>query len=236
MIVKKFICLVCAALLYSNAVFGHYNYSYIGTDFLYSYGTFENGYGRDVFNNADVKQYNVFVGHYFSRLFGFEVGYAKNINNNSMSTIAADSNEFGVPNFTAMSSNVYDTTQSVYAYNLNYVPQWQITQNISLIAVFGFSYMKSSNTLNLVLFDDAPATPAEQNDYNVNFSTKEFIPRLGLRLQYLVTNMLGIRASYIWENTDSLTLTTTRNINPNQTLQAKITNMSALGIGAFLKF
>lgn len=222
--------LLCSPVAWSNAGI------YIGADILYAYSDFKEDYGRDIFNSNNERQYNGFVGYYFSNLFGFEVGYEKNITKHSMTIVPPGSTEFGVKNFTAIASNVYDTTQSAYQYNFNYVPQIQITSSISVIGVIGLSYVKAQDNMNLTKFDDATASTAEQNNYDLTFNATKAIPRFGFRVQYMLTRMLGLRASYIWENTDALTLKAIRNINPNQTLEAKLSNSSSVGLGLLLKF
>ena len=212
------------------------NYTYFGMDLLYSYSNFKQDYGKEIFNNDNERQYNGFIGHYFSNLLGFEAGYAKNVTKHSLSVVPAGTSEFGIPDFTAIASNVYDTTQSAYQYNFNYVPKLQLTQNLSIIGVFGVAYIKTKDYLNLTMFDNSEATYDEQNNYDITFNANKAIPRCGFRLQYMLAKWLGLRASYIWEKTELLQPTATRNINPTQTLQAKFNNSSVVGIGVFVKF
>lgn len=227
--------LIYGSLFFSGSIFGNTNFSYIGADILYSNEMFKNGYGETIFSSDSTKQLNFFVGYVFKRFIGFECGYQQNINNINTTTVLPVSNEFGIKNFTALVSNEYRTKSSMYGINFNFVPHLYISNSIAIVPVLGFAYVRTNNTLDLQLFDDAPATPLEQNNYNLRFEKSKIIPRIGFRLQYTITRFLGIRASYIWEKTSLLQPKTTRSINPSQTLQAKLSNMSSVGVGAFLQ-
>lgn len=234
---KKFLKLLIFSYLFGTTpTFANNNYTYVGADLLYGYNDFKQDYGKEVFNNDDERQYNGYIGHYFSNLFGFEFGYAQNVTKHSVSVVPAGTSEFGIPDFTAIASNVYDATQSAYQYNINFVPKIQLSKNLSVVGVFGVAYIKTKDYLTLTSFDNAPATPAEQDNYDVTFNADKAIPRFGFRLQYMLARFLGLRASYIWEKTELLKPTATRNINPNQTLRAEFGNTSIVGIGLFLKF
>lgn len=226
----------CGLLLYSPLAWSSHSHAYIGADLLYAYTDFKDDYGRNMFNTDNERQYNGFIGYYFSNLFGFEIGYEKNLTKHSSTVVPAGTSEFGIDDFTAIASNVYDTTQSAYQYNFNYVPKIQVTPSISLIAVIGLSHIKAKDDMNLTKFDGNDASQAEQDNYDVNFSATKTIPRFGFRIQYMITRVLGLRASYIWENTELLTLKAIRNINRNQMLEAKLSNSSSVGLGLLLTF
>jgi len=231
---KLVIALTYALLFCSGSVFGNRQFAYMGADILYSTVKFKNGYGETVFTNDSANQLNFFIGYVFKGFIGFEGGYEQNINNINTVTVAAMTSEFGVKNFTALVSNEYRAKSSMYGINFNFVPQLHISDHFAIVPVLGFAYSHTNNTLNLQLFDGDPATILEQNNYKLRFEESKIIPRLGLRLQYIFNKIIGIRASYIWEQTSLLQPRTTRSINPTQTLHAKLSNTSSVGVGAFI--
>lgn len=227
--------LIYGSLFFSGSIFGNTNFSYIGADILYSRDMFKNGYGENIFSSGSTKQLNFFAGYVFKRFIGFECGYEQNINNINTVPVPSMSSEFGIKNFTALVSNEYRTKSSLYGINFNFVPHLYISHSVAIVPVLGLAYVRTNNTLDLQLFDDAPPTSLEQDNYNLSFEESKVIPRFGLRLQYKINRFLGLRASYIWEKNSLLQPTTTRSINPTQQLQAKLNNMSSMGIGAFIQ-
>ncbi len=232
---KLLIALAYASLFFSGSIFGNTQFSYIGADILYSHERFKTGYGETIFSSDSAKQLNFFVGHVFNKFIGIEFGYEQNIDTINTVTIAPMTSEFGVKNFTALVSNQYGSKASVYGFNFNFVPQLRISNSVAIIPVVGVSTIRSKNSLDLQLFDGSPATALEQDSYNISFVESKIVPRLGFRLQYAINRFFGIRASYIWEKTSLIQPTTTRNINPNQILQMKLSNMSSVGLGAFVQ-
>jgi len=222
-------------LFFSGSIFGNTQFSYIGADILYSRVNFKNGYGGTIFVREGATQLNFFVGYVFNKFIGFECGYEQDTNKSNTVSVAPMRNELGIKNFTALVSNEYNAKSKMYGINLNFVPQLQLSNALSLVPVIGLVYMRTHDTLDLQLFDGDPATSLEQNNYSVSFKESKIIPRFGLRLQYMINRLLGIRASYIWEKTDLIQPQTTRGINPTQTLQAKLNNTSSVGLGIFLQ-
>jgi hypothetical protein len=222
------------SLFCSGSIFGNTYFSYIGVDILYSHDVFKNGYGRTIFSNDGAKQLNFFVGHTFRGFMGFECGYEQNFNNIDTVNVAPMTSEFGVKNFTALVSNQYRAKSTMHGINFNFVPQLRLSNSIALVPVLGIAYVRTNNTLGLQLFDSDPATSTEQDNYNLSFQESKIIPRIGLRMQYKINRILGVRASVLWEKTSLLQPQTTRGINPTQKLQAKLSNTSSVAIGAFL--
>jgi hypothetical protein len=169
----------------------------MGADILYSNERFMSGYGETIFPSDHTKQLNFFIGYVFKGFIGFEGGYEQNINTINNVTVAPMSSEFGIKNFTALVSNEYRVKSSMYGVNFNFVPQLHINDSVAIVPVFGFAYLRTNNTADLQLFDGDPATLLEQNNYKLRFEESKIIPRLGLRLQYTLNRVIGIRASYI---------------------------------------
>jgi hypothetical protein len=224
---------ISTSLFFSGSIFGNTHFSYMGADILYSHAVFKDGYGATIFSSDGATQLNFFIGYAFKGFIGFECGYEQNMHNIDTVTVAPMSNEFGVKNFTALVSNEYRAKSSMYGFNFNFVPQLRVSNAVAIVPVVGIAYIRSKDTLDLQLFDGDSATLLEQNNYNLSFEESKIIPRLGFRLQYTINRFLGVRASYIWEQTSLLQPKTTRNINPTQILQAKLSNTSSVGIGAF---
>jgi hypothetical protein len=228
--------IICILFLAIGPVHAERDLGYLGIDILSSTTKFKSGYGAELFNQKSAAQFNLFVGHYFSKLLGFEIGYQQDTTRKSTSTVNAGSSEFNVPNFSGIATQVYATKKSLRGVNLSYVPAYNFSEPLSIIGVLGLTLMRVSAEMNLSLFDGTPPTPTEQNNYYVRFKKTKLVPRVGLRLQYLLSSKFGVRASYLWENTAALKPTAVRNISPAQTLQAKVKDSSSVGIGAFVKF
>lgn len=227
---------VLLGFLFNTSTFANtINYMYVGADVLHNQNKFKTDYGLNIFSDDGSTLFNIYLGHYFASLLGFECGYEQIVTRHSVAYVSPGTSQFGIPVFTSLSSNVYKTKKSLQGFNFNYVPQFKISKSISIIAVLGLSYLETTDQMDLVLFDGAAATTAEQANYKLRFVEQKIIPRLGLRLQYIFSKYFGIRVSYVWENTALLQPTAVRQINPNQTLQAKLTNSSAFGLGVFIK-
>lgn len=210
-------------------------FTYLGVDFGSERVCFQPSFGQDLFNNQSIPQYNIFVGHSFTSLLGFELGYTKSVTKRTNVFVPAMTSQFGLRFFTGVASNVYDAFRSMQGININYVPHLPITKDLKLIFIIGANYSRIKACLNLTQFDGTDATSMQQENFNVVFSSAEFAPRFGLRLQYTVRS-LGVRVGYVWEQTAKFALQTTRAINQAQTLTAKLKNSSAFSVGVFYKF
>lgn len=211
------------------------DYAYVGIDYSYMNSSFKKTFGKNVFSTKQIPQYNIFAGYYFMPLVGFELGYAQTNTNKGSAYVPAMTGEFGVNVFTAIASNMYDTTQKLNEFNINFVPSIKLFSKINLIPVLGIAYVRTKNNLTLTQFDGAAATNTQLANYALQFAGSKYVPRVGVRLQFMLYS-IGLRFTYMWEQTSNIQMQATRGIRPNQILTAKLQNSSTLGLGAFYKF
>lgn len=210
-------------------------FSYLGLDYSYTSTKFQQTYGRNIFSSKQIPQYNIFLGYYFFPLLGFEFGVAQTNTYRGTVFVPAMTDAFGVNVFTAIASNMYGTSQKLNELNLNYVPSVKLFSRINIIPVLGFAYIRTKANLALTEFDGASATNSQKTNYALQFAGSRYVPRLGVRLQFMLYN-IGLRFSYIWEQTTAIQMQATRGIRPNQILTAKMQNSSVLGVGILYKF
>lgn len=211
------------------------DFSYIGVDYSYICTKLQKAYGRNIFSTKYIPQYNIFAGYYFLPLLGFEFGFAQTNTNRGTVFVPAMTSAFGVNVFTAIASNMYDTTQKSKEVNLNFVPRIKLFSNVNLIPVLGVAYVRVKNDMTLTQFDGAAATSSQKANYVLQFAGSKYVPRLGLRLQFMLYS-LGLRFSYLWEQTSGIQMQAIRGIKPNQLLIAKMQNSATLAVGVFYKF
>lgn len=231
----RLIYLFILSVVVAPCIFASSN-KYIGFDLLFNTCNFKSKYGQDIFSQRSAPEISVNFNYYLTRMLGFEVGYTRALVQNINVFIPAAYDQFGITNFTALASNGYTTYKSQYDYYFAWTPQFNLIFGASVVPSFGVSYFNLNAYMNLTSFDDGPVTSIMQNNYYVCFRERKLIPRIGIKLQYIAPLHLGLRWQAIWNKTSSLRPTTTRNINSEQILQAKLQNSLSTGIGIFYVF
>lgn len=222
-------------LFVSNALWAEPKIGYLGLDLLMNNSSFEHDQGSRLFYNRATPQFNVFIGRFFNNWLGIEFGHEYMTSQEKSSVVRANETILGVPNFSNGNLNTYKSDKKLKAFNLSVAPKVTITSEISISPVIGVGYFTANYILTIQNVDQVPATELEKSNLNIQFYAKKMLPRLGVRLYYDVHENIGVRASFIWENTKRLNPSGQRNLDPSQTLTTKMNNSIALGLGVFYK-
>lgn len=173
--------------------------NYLGVD--YKYRTM-NGHGNDTYTvrNALPSSYNgaqIYYARRYDSNIGFDVGYEQSQNKSQTQYFAAGETFLGVPQ-SAGDSTVFNNRIRAVQFDLNgYV---DFFFKIEAVGQLGFSIMQADMTATGIMsgisMDLAPS------------KTYNFVPRIGLGLQYFDFGMrnIGIRAMAIWEDTSNYRL------------------------------
>lgn len=227
-------CFFCFLLVFaSTTLWAETKIGYLGLDFLMNNSSFEHDQGSRLFYNRATPQFNLFIGRFFNNWLGIEFGHEYMTSQEKSSVIRANETILDVPNFSNGNLNTYKSDKKLKAFNLSVAPKVTLTPEISFSPLIGVGYFTANYILTIQNVNQVPATELEKSNLNIQFYAKKILPRLGVRLYYDVHENIGIRASFIWENTKRLNPSGQRNLDPSQTLTTKMKNSFSLGLGLF---
>lgn len=210
--------------------------NYLGIDVAAQRMNLQQGYGKDLFRQQPVAQFNVFVMRYFSSYLGFEVGYEQALTSSYSTFVPAATSQFGISNFTGIASSVYAGKKSTRGVNVLYVPEFRFGKALSIVPALGAVYVRAKANLNLLEFDGDAATPLEQSEYVLNFAANKIVPKCAVRLVLRLHANVMLRLFYQWEQTSLISMHATRAVFPELTLTAKLADASAYGAGLMYRF
>lgn len=228
-------CIVILLVVLPNIVFAKEQFSKIGLIMANNFCHMQQNFGGEIFTHKPTQQISIFIGHSFSPLLDFELGFTHSLDKMYSVYVPAATKQFGIPNFTTIASSVYNTKKTYHGYNLLYVPQIKLSNYFNIAPMMGILYLHLSADLFLVEFDEAPATIQEQTEYNIHFASSKLIYQLGIRLQYTPHKNFAIFFNYLWNETNKFAPASTRRIFPNQTLLLELQNSSSIGVGILYK-
>ncbi len=232
------VCLLCSCMILGMVqnVSASAPGSYIGIDAGLTYTKYQKDYGSEIFTHKPMAQTYGYIGYQLAPLIGVELGYAQSLAQKGSTYVPAATSQFGIANFTALAPSNYDTKQTMRGFNLFYAPQLQVYSRVFCMLLLGFEYITTESNLTLSYFDGDLATDAEKAQYQLDFKAKNFIPKLGMRVQYSISPRALLHIYLSWAQTDRITMYATRSIFSTQILTAKLKNTTNCGIGILYKF
>ena len=221
-------------MFFSGTAFAHNKSIYFGLDLIKGKNGYKNGFGEQLLSDYWTSGVNFFVGHYFSKWLGFEIGSQSFLSQSKVAEAQYPAMEFGVNEFSGMTDEIYLSKTSMKGLNLNLAPKFTLNKNISLVPFVGVAYVRTKIAVNILSTDGQPAAELDKIISDFNCAKSKFIPRIGVRAEYLLTKNCGCRISYIWENTSAIKLSVVRdNKVIKDTVTAKLKNTSTYSIGVF---
>lgn len=106
---------------------------------------------------------------------------------------------------------------------------------LSLIGSVGIAQLRTKLSFTSPIVDNAVATATELALSNRTFTGRKYVARLGLGIQQMLSDCLGVRFMFTWENTSRFK----KLIAPEQPTTAAIVNLrnsTTFGVGVFYNF
>lgn len=221
-------------VIFTSSVFAKSQVTYLGLDLISGKNGYKNKFGAELLNDTCTSGINIFVGHYFSKWLGLEIGSQHFLTKFKEAEALFDTVQFGIDRFSGFSDDRYNSKISMHGVNINLAPKFILNQYVSMVPFVGVAYIRTKIAVDIVSRDGELATTGDKTMLNFNCAKSKIIPRIGIRGEYLFTNNFGFRISYVWENTSAIKLTTVREtIVPRRTVIAKLKNTSTYSIGIF---
>lgn len=182
----------------SNACLATTNY--LGIDYKHRN---MNGHGTNTYTMLDVlpSSYNgaeIYYARRYDSNVGFDIGYEQSQNKGQTYYFASNDTFLGVPQNAGDYTVFHNRIKAVQVDLVGYVT---FLFKVEAIGQLGFSIMQAdmtaTGTLSGITTDLAPS------------KTYNFVPRIGLGLQYFGSGYLGVRALVNWEQTNNYRLNIT---------------------------
>lgn len=209
----------------------HAQKAYVSGTVGNNYCNMQNSHGGTILSKAPLLQIGFFVGYIYSHTLGVEIGFWQTVNKFKSVYVAPQTAEFGIINFSTISSSTYETKKIFKGVNILYSPQISLHSKVILTPQIGITYMDARAYLQLEEFDGASATAEEQEEYYLKFAKQKCLPTLGAKVNYLFSKKLSIQASVLWMQSSKLVMYASRAIFTGNTLAAKCQNSTSVNIG-----
>ena len=185
-------------LFTSNAAAATINY--LGLDYKYR---MMHGHATDTYSMRNVlpSTYNgaeIYYARRYDSNVGFSIGYEQSQNKSQTQYFNDDETFLGVPQSAGDYTIFHNRIRAVQFDLVGYV---NFLLKLDAIGQLGFSIMQADMTA-LGTLSGITSNLAPSKTYN-------FVPRIGLGLQYFGTSNIGIRAMAIWEYTSNYRLNIT---------------------------
>lgn len=207
---------------------------YVGADIQYRHMNYKTGYGDNLYAKHQ-PQGNIYVGAKFHEYFGIEGGIQATQKQGRNASLYTGDTNLGVYIDSANTNIQYKTTVRTTASHLSLVGFLPISEEyrLKLIGLAGVSVLKTTvKRTHTVLVRLGVPLPNDLSPPLTN-SQRKSVLRLGAGLEHMFAHNWGIRTSFIWENTNKMSLATT---NDTSGRLAKPKNSLTYGLGAFVSF
>ncbi len=223
---------------------------YAGIDIQQRNMNFEKNYGNGIFSRK-LLQNNLYMGLRGNEYFGLEAGYQSS-QHASKTTMVLEGGEY----LLGQRVNPVVTAPNVAPFILTETSIRTKGPHLSAIAFFPIQDKKTEfiasvgMTLLSVKFQYKQLADSEIGSYSLgnivdttrNFSSTHVIPRGMFGVQQKLTDSLGLRASFVYENTRKFKQMLSKDVTEglqllgNHDLKASLRNSVTYGLGVFMNF
>lgn len=206
---------------------------YLGADYAQIWMRGRGSWG-DIFPRRDFSGGSVYLGSKFHRNFGIELGYDVSIRKKRDWTLQPRTIFFN--GITTEKINARTTMQR-HGAHIDLAGFLHITESFEFVGSLGYGWLKPKLHISTVLSENRLPSNSAVAQGLTNISGKgRGVVRLGLGLSYMVTEMVGVRTKFTWENTKTLRLAGNQVFNNLGFDVSGFKSATALSLGAFLRF
>ncbi len=200
---------------------------FLGVDYYHAYMK-----GRNSWNSIFPNSYpggTFYVGTKFHQYFGLELGYDWSLKQKKEWALPAGSNFFG----TVQQSISGTTKVQRSGGHLDVVGYLPVAESVELIGSLGFGWIQ---TKIQTTFDVVPGATVEGSSLASVSGKGRGVFRVGVGANYMLTDIVGMRAKVGWESTSTLRIEGNQTFTAAQYDTKAFKGTTALAVGLFVKF
>lgn len=222
-IFKSFLILMLFSISSTSYAMGFCFHPYVGADAQFRIMSFRKGFGDKNFRNR-YPQANIYVGFKFCENVGIEGGFYSSANLSKNSFFQDNETNFGQQTPATITSVGSSQINGWHVNAVGFIPICD-TYNLSALAYVGITQCK------IVLRDIATNIGGFPDNFTANFSQTRTFLRSGIGIQHMITNCVGIRGIFGWENTSKFSAIGTQ-ADPNFLVKVKDSVIFSFGLFA----
>lgn len=210
---------------------------YIGADVAWRHQGIQRDFGGNQVKK-DFPQGDIYAGLKFCDYLGIQAGYEATTSRRKTSNVLGNEVVFGgifsptVPN----GLNQFVTTSQIHGWHtdlVGFLPFCICDNRFNLIGSVGLARLKYKLRYYNTILDNNPVSP---ENFTRTFSNSKYVARLGLGIQYMLTECAGLRVMGTWENTSRVRKFQAPPENRQSLVQINVRNATTLGAGVFYNF
>lgn len=209
-----------------HGVYGGFRYSMRNMDY-------KSQYGQNMFEK-NLPQYTIFGGYQFNKCFGAELALFTTEKKSRNVTINDGATELGVPDFSGLGNDSYNTNTKFSGGTLQAVAKCPLWKCLSVYGSVGVGVGKAKWQANMTANDGIPATATQQTNNRIDQSTTRAYPVAGLGLDWRIFKWIGARADLGWEGTQFFKKNFQTPAGAPNTYQIKAKNSFLYGVSVYL--
>ncbi len=195
-------------------------------------------YKRNNGGNVFAKQFpqvNGYIGLQFTDCVALELGYEYAFKQNR--TVRVGPGQFIVGGAAIAPGEFIDTNTSAYFHGFHgslvgKLPVWECP-NLQLLGTVGVTYLNVHLTSKP--FEDIFG-PLPAGEFDRTFRQSKFIPRLGIGLQHMLTDCIGMRGMIVWEGTNQFSNIKATQVGVDPSVFASLRGSFNYSLGLFMNF
>lgn len=213
---------------------------YVGADVAWRHQGIQRDFGGNQVKK-DFPQGDIYAGLKFCDYLGIQAGYEATTSRRKTSNALGNEVVFGsrISPDVPFGLNQVVTNSKIHGWHadlVGFLPFCVCDNQFNLIGSVGVAKLRYKIKLYNTISDNVTLSPNEVSGTVRTFSNSRYVARLGLGLQYMLTECAGLRAMATWENTSRIRKFNPPRENPGSTIQLNLRNATTLGMGVFYNF
>jgi hypothetical protein len=214
---------------------------YVGVDANLRNVSFEPSFGHKHFRDH-YPDTNFFIGTNMHKYLGLEVGYEHMYRQTKTQFYNDTQSVLGFTGNLGLGNQLYISEASLDGWHLDLIGIWPVLPATEITGILGVSWVKMKFETAFVQNQLVPGFPANRPAYWDTDSRAML--RLGLGVRHMITENLGTRLQWVWENTSQLEATIPVGIDSNGAILPTVMpnnytvypkNSHVFGLGFFLQ-
>jgi len=208
---------------------------YVGLDLEVKELRFKENGGKDLFAKR-YPQGNIYAGIKFNENVGLELGYEQSAHKKKNKDVAPGENMIGAINTTTNTFN-RKFTSKINGFHVDVIGFFKpmADYETQLFASIGLGLKQVKLKTEILGINGIAYADALKQSYDRNFKKRKAIMRAAVGVQHMVTDCVGLRATFGWENTARFKNLVSKEA-PSSTTQPSLKNTINYGLGFFYTF
>lgn len=207
---------------------------YVGAEVSWRHQSFPAIFGGNILKK-NYPQGDVYAGIKLNNYLGLQLGFEGVSSQHKPTTFTNASVILGRTVDSPVSFDQHQTSMRLYGFHadvMGFYPFSICNEHFNLVASIGLANKRVTLKDVLTIENGVPIPLGEIANVTRTFAMTKCVPRLGLGVQYMLTNCAGVRLMGQWENTARF-----KNIKTKDGLGTfALRNATSLGFGAFYNF